>query len=103
MLVPIIVSVLLATTVIYVVIANKKGKTPQKSNDKVAPSIPSIPSMPNNYITPKDFSVGPVKGDPPSSNLCDHNVLYPINGLKPDYDWGPLPENCACTEFLQSP
>lgn len=56
-----------------------------------------------NYITPAKFSIGLLKeGKYSSSNNCNHKVLYPINGLGPDYGWK-MPKNCRCTEFVQSP
>ena len=55
-----------------------------------------------NYILPQEFKVGLVKPrNPLFMNNCNPNVLYPINGLGPDYGWK-MP-NCRCTEFVQAP
>jgi hypothetical protein len=35
-------------------------------------------------------------------NNCNVDVLYPNEGLGPDYGWK-MPENCRCNEFLQPP
>lgn len=55
-------------------------------------------------IKPKIFKVGGVmtQPQPRSASLCNHNVLYPINGLGVDYgsQW---PDNCPAARFIQSP
>jgi hypothetical protein len=57
----------------------------------------------DNYILPAEFKVGLVKQDKPHfMNNCNPDVLYPINGLSPDYGWK-MPKDCRCTEFVQAP
>lgn len=56
-----------------------------------------------NYIIPAEFKVGLIKQDKPVyMNNCNPDVLYPINGLGPDYGWK-MPKDCRCTEFVQAP
>lgn len=56
----------------------------------------------SNYITPSEFKIGLVKEKSyKSANNCNNKVLYPINGLGPDYGWK-MPD-CRCTEFIRSP
>jgi len=56
-----------------------------------------------NYLLPAEFKVGLIKQDKPFfMNNCNPNVLYPINGLGPDYGWK-MPDDCRCTEFVRAP
>jgi hypothetical protein len=56
-----------------------------------------------NYIKPAEFEVGFLKQNKfKSMGNCNPDVLYPINGLGPDYGWK-MPENCPCTQFVQPP
>lgn len=59
-----------------------------------------------NYITPTNFEVGVIKGEPfKASNNCLPDTLYPINGLGPDYGskMPSDPSNCRCLQFIQPP
>lgn len=57
----------------------------------------------DNYILPAEFNVGLIKQKKPTfMNNCNPGVLYPINGLGPDYGWK-MPKDCRCTEFVQAP
>jgi hypothetical protein len=115
MLAGIIIVFILSGVLVYIVLLNtsdgvkyKKDKLEDSENkikkekhreDKKDDILEHI----GNYITPARFSIGLLKEDKyVSSNNCDHNVLYPINGLGPDYGWK-MPKNCRCTEFVQSP
>lgn len=70
-------------------------KTVSSKTDKSPPN--------ETFISPTNFSVGPMKMDIyKSSNLCNDKVLYPINGLDVDYG-SKVPDNCACMQFIQSP
>ena len=56
-----------------------------------------------HYIKPQEFKVGKMKKNKyRSCNLCNQNVLYPINSLEVDYG-DKFPENCKCTKFIKSP
>ena len=56
-----------------------------------------------NYLLPAEFRVGLLKQDKPYfMNNCNPEVLYPIQGLGPDYGWK-MPKDCRCTEFVQAP
>ena len=57
----------------------------------------------DTYILPQEFKIGLIKQDKPHfMNNCNPDVLYPINGLGPDYGWK-MPKDCRCTEFVQAP
>lgn len=57
----------------------------------------------SNYILPAEFKIGLIKQNKPHfMNNCNPDVLYPINGLGPDYGWK-MPKDCRCTEFVQAP
>jgi len=57
----------------------------------------------DTYIIPAEFKIGLIKQNKHEfMNNCNLNVLYPINGLGPDYGWN-IPKNCRCTEFIQAP
>jgi hypothetical protein len=56
-----------------------------------------------NYILPQEFKVGLIWQEKPVfMNNCNPGVLYPINGLGPDYGTK-MPSNCPCAEFVQAP
>ena len=56
-----------------------------------------------HYIKPQEFKVGKMKKNKyRSCNLCNQNVLYPINSLEVDYG-DKFPENCKCIKFIKSP
>jgi hypothetical protein len=58
----------------------------------------------SNYIKPAEFKIGFTKPRPPYfMNNCNTNVLYPINGLKPEYGESGITDNDRCTEFIQPP
>lgn len=94
----------LATVIIFIIllatgvvdnIGSKKG-----GDNSV---VKSSPKNTANYITPAEFSVGFVQPtEPKYMNNCSPNVLYPIDGLGPDYG-SKMPDNCRCTEFVQAP
>lgn len=55
------------------------------------------------YINPTNFDVGLIKEKTDaSSNLCNHKVLYPINGLGVDYG-SKMPDGCPCDQFIRPP
>lgn len=87
------------------------GKDKNNSNLKVKNSDLDDPDEirkkynlpPTNYILPAEFSLGFLEQDKPKfMNNCSPNVLYPIQGLGPDYGWK-MPKDCRCTEFVQAP
>jgi hypothetical protein len=79
----------------------KDAKKDPKSNDKR--ENPPSPHTNQNYIKPQEFEIGFLKQNKfKSMGNCNPDVLYPINGLGPDYGWK-MPENCPCTQFVQPP
>jgi hypothetical protein len=117
-----IIIIILATTITVAILfgigAFNKGNTSSNVSPKntsetkvlgVEPDNPkevrkkyNIPPN-DNYILPQEFKIGLIKQDKPYfMNNCNPNVLYPINGLGPDYGWK-MPDNCPCTEFVQAP
>jgi hypothetical protein len=74
---------------------NKKSPLTKKDNKDYYPQT--------NFITPANFSVGLLGQQKyKAMNNCTPDVLYPINGLGPDYGWK-MPNDCRCTEFVRSP
>lgn len=62
-----------------------------------------VPEKLIKYIAPMNFEVGLMKVDKCQfANNTNPEVLYPINGLSPDYD-SKMPEYSPCMEFIQSP
>jgi hypothetical protein len=56
-----------------------------------------------HYIRPQNFRIGKIKQKKyKSCNLCNPNVLYPINSLDVDYG-SKFPDNCKCGDFIKSP
>jgi hypothetical protein len=57
-----------------------------------------------NYIAPVKFDANLVN-EPKCqfANNCNPDVLYPINGLGPEYGGKEIPDDCPCLEFVQSP
>lgn len=84
---------------VFLLRRESKGKVKEKS----ATIQGQVQRRIDNYITPRDFSIGMIKEKTdPSSNLCNHKVLYPINGLGVDYG-STMPEGCGCDQFIQPP
>lgn len=82
-------------------IATKTSKSQLDDPDEVRKKY-GIPSN-DSYILPAEFKIGLIKQNKPIfMNNCNPNVLYPINGLGPDYGWK-MPKDCRCTEFVQAP
>lgn len=77
----------------------KSEKQPQSEKDKdVKVLLADV-----NYIAPATFDVGMIKTDKCEfANNCNPGVLYPINGLSPDYE-SKMPDYCPCMEFIQAP
>lgn len=66
--------------------------------DKKPEQLPLV-----KYIAPMTFEVGLMKLDKCQfANNTNPDVLYPINGLSPDYG-NKMPDYCPCMEFIQSP
>ena len=96
-----ITSVCIAIIAWHIAKGQKKTKNPKSVEDERTTDDP----RPNgqNYIKPADFEVGFLKQNKfKSMGNCNPDVLYPINGLGPDYGWK-MPENCPCTQFVQPP
>jgi hypothetical protein len=74
-------------------------KQPQSEKDKDVRVLLSDV----NYIAPATFEVGMIKpAKCEFANNCNPGVLYPINGLSPDYE-SKMPDYCPCMEFIQAP
>ena len=94
-----IVVIVLFTTGVFKKKHNKGSETIKSINSDDVYKKHEIPA----YILPHEFKVGLIKQDPPVfMNNCNPSVLYPINGLEPDYGWK-MPKDCRCTEFIQPP
>ena len=57
----------------------------------------------DSYLTPADFNIGMIQEKVyKTSNQCNPNVLYPIQGLGPEYG-SKMSDECPCTQNLKSP
>jgi hypothetical protein len=97
-----IIFITILTGIIITIVIIKTRKT-KKGNPPTKINPPDVVKNNQNFILPQEFKVGLVKQSPMVyMNNCSPNVLYPINGLGPDYGWK-MPKNCRCTEFVQAP
>jgi hypothetical protein len=85
--------------------SNPSSPSPPQQDKEIVQIPSSIPVLQvETYITPKLFTLNKV-GAPPKTfaNLCPSNhVLYPINGLGPDYGGEELSMSCPCLEFTKA-
>ena len=114
-MIEIIVILLVGGILIFVILLalgifdKKKKDSANSPNMKVGSAKPNNSSNPvikegNNYIKPAEFNIGLVKPTSPFfMNNCNTNVLYPINGLDPNYQLPNIPNNAPCLEFVQPP
>lgn len=98
--------IIIALTTVLVTVSVLMLNNPRKSNSSGGDELKTVNKNlrdTNSYIDPAEFKVGLIRpGEYKSMNDCNHNVLYPINGLGPDYGWK-MPKDCKCTQFLQAP
>jgi hypothetical protein len=74
-----------------------------ESEDETETDTDKEPVRLIKYIAPMNFEVGLMKLDKCQfANNTNPDVLYPINGLSPDYG-NKMPDYCPCMEFIQSP
>lgn len=99
---------LIATNVIKLR-KNKKSTDNRSIQGREIPKVDTgIEDLPDllagkKYIRPKQYELGLIKGKPyKTANLCNDNVLYPIQQLEVDYG-SKIPDDCPCTQFIRSP